>query len=360
MSDFAQRVFVATLVAVGVVVAVLALWKLKVVIALVFLAFILAAAMRPGVEALRRRRIPRGVGIGLHYLALAGGVGLLLWLVVPRAVDQVQAAIGGDEIASAASRETGWKHDALVSLDRWLNDLPQAGNVVSHALDATVLGFEIVIGIFFVLASAAYWIFERERAERLVLRLVPPRQRRVVRDTWKLIDLKLGAYVHGLRRLRGAARDPARGRAREARRGDRPRQGPGAGGRTDRPLPGQRRRSLSVGGATGRSRVRRRGGGLLPDSAHGRTGTSNRRKSSWRARSARRTFFGSQALRQRPKTRPPRVKPMLKAPTANAPTVAALRAFESRCQRPSASSSSIVSGSPRRFFRNAPPARRPR
>jgi predicted PurR-regulated permease PerM len=197
MAEFAQRVVVATLVAVGVVVAVLALWELKILIALLFLAFIVAAAMRPGVEALKRRRIPRGVGIGIHYAGLAAVIALLLWLVVPRAIDQVQAAIGGDEIASAASRETGWRHDALVSLDRWLTDLPRASNVVDHALDATVLGLEIAVGIFFVLASAAYWIFERERAETLVLRLVPRRHRKLIRDTWELIDLKLGAYVRG-------------------------------------------------------------------------------------------------------------------------------------------------------------------
>jgi predicted PurR-regulated permease PerM len=195
--ETARRTFLASLVVVGVVVALLALWKLRLLIALLFLAFILAAAMRPSVEALKRRRVPRGIGIALHYFALAALVGLLLWLVVPRAIDQVQAAIGETDLSTAASRETGWKHDALVAVDRWLNDLPRAGNIVSHALDATLLGFEILVGIFFVLASAAYWIFERERAERLVLSLLPHRHRQVVRDTWELIDLKLGAYVRG-------------------------------------------------------------------------------------------------------------------------------------------------------------------
>jgi predicted PurR-regulated permease PerM len=65
------------------------------------------------------------------------------------------------------------------------------------ALDATRLGIEIVIGIFFVFASAAYWIFERNRAVALVVSLLPKDKRRVVRDTWDLIDLKLGAYVRG-------------------------------------------------------------------------------------------------------------------------------------------------------------------
>ena len=55
----------------------------------------------------------------------------------------------------------------------------------------------MLVGIFFVLASAAYWIFERERAVTLVTSLLPRPRRKVVRDTWDLIDLKLGAYVRG-------------------------------------------------------------------------------------------------------------------------------------------------------------------
>jgi predicted PurR-regulated permease PerM len=198
MSETIRRVLVGTLVVVCVVVAVLALWKLRVLIALLFLAFIVAAAMRPSIEWLRARGIPRGFGIGLHYLAVAALIGLLLWLVVPIAVDQVQAAVGSDTLRSEArQQETGWKHDVLVSVDRWLRDLPKTDDVVGTALDATRLGIEILIGIFFVFASAAYWIFERNRAVAIVVSLVPEGKRQVVRDTWELIDLKLGAYVRG-------------------------------------------------------------------------------------------------------------------------------------------------------------------
>jgi predicted PurR-regulated permease PerM len=197
MPDYLRRVFLTTLIVVGVVVAALALWELRLLIALLFFAFIIAAAMRPGIDALRRRGIPRGAGIAAHYIAIAGLLGLLLWLVVPRAADQVQAAVGGDSLRDEARQETGWRHDALVELDRWLHDIPSTTNVVDRTLDATRLGFEILIGVFFVFASAAYWIFERHRAMALVLLLVPEEKRQVVRDTWDLIDLKLGAYVRG-------------------------------------------------------------------------------------------------------------------------------------------------------------------
>ena len=155
MSDTIRRALVATLIVVGVVVAVLALWQLRVLIALLFLAFIVAAAMRPSIEWLRDRGVPRGVGIGIHYLTAAVLVGLLLWLVVPIAVDQVQAAVGSDTLRSEARDETGWKHDALVSLDRWLRDLPKTDEVVGTALAATMLGIAILIGTYFVFWSAA-------------------------------------------------------------------------------------------------------------------------------------------------------------------------------------------------------------
>jgi predicted PurR-regulated permease PerM len=186
----------------GVIVLALALWKIRILIALLFLAFIVAAAMRPGVEALRRRGIPRGIGIALHYLGLAGLIALLLWLVVPRAITQVRAAVGdlptsSTELEEQAEESTGIRRQILTGLQERLENLPSGTDLVDPALEITFIGFEIALGIFFVLASAAYWIFERDRAVDLVASLMPRPRRKVMRDTWALIDLKLGAYVRG-------------------------------------------------------------------------------------------------------------------------------------------------------------------
>jgi predicted PurR-regulated permease PerM len=202
MQETARRTFVATVVVVAVVACALALWKLKVLIALIFLGFVLAAAMRPGIDALARRRVPKPAGLAIHYLGLAALLGLLLWLVVPRAVDQVGEALGGvptsqQELDQQARESTGIKHEFLVGVQRWLKKLPSAGGIFHGAITVGIKAFEILIGIFFVLATAAYWIFERDRTMRLVLSGISSRRRRVVRDTWELIDLKLGAFVRG-------------------------------------------------------------------------------------------------------------------------------------------------------------------
>jgi predicted PurR-regulated permease PerM len=154
--------------------------------------------MRPGVEWLQRRaRLPRSVGILVHYTVLVGVVALALWLLVPRAIDQVQQATSGSSLTSQARNSTGIKHEILVGVQKRLERLPSGEKLVHPAVEITKRAFEVLVGIFFVFAVAAYWIAERDRTIGVVQSLAPRHQRRVVRDTWLLIDAKLGAFVRG-------------------------------------------------------------------------------------------------------------------------------------------------------------------
>src|SRR5206468_5674637 len=153
MGTTAKRAAVVTLVAGGIVVLALALWKIRVVIALVFLGFIVAAAMRPGVDWFQRHRLPRGVGVLLHYLALAGVIALVLWLVVPPAISQVQQAIGNvpttsSELHRQAKQSTGIKHELLLGLEKRLRKLPSGTSLVHPAVEVTKKAFEALVGIF--------------------------------------------------------------------------------------------------------------------------------------------------------------------------------------------------------------------
>ena len=202
MAQVARKAAVVTLVVVGIVALALALWKLRVLLSLFFLGLVIAAAMRPGIEWLYARRVPRSVGLAIHYLALAGLVALFLWLVVPRAVSQVSQALGNvptsrSELNRAAKNSTGIKHTILTGVQKRLKKLPTASSVFHASVSVTKTAFEVLIGIFFTFAVAAYWIFERDRARRVLLSILPRERRRTVGDTWDLIDAKLGAFVRG-------------------------------------------------------------------------------------------------------------------------------------------------------------------
>jgi predicted PurR-regulated permease PerM len=199
----ARRAAIATLVVISIVVIALALWKLKLLIALLFLAFTLAAAMRPGVEWLyRRAHLPRGLGVLLHYLVFLAAMALLLWFIVPRVIFQVQNAIGSvptstKDLHNKAVHSTGIRHAIFQAIYDRLKHVPSGSSLIHPAISATKTAFEMLVAIFFTFAAAAYWIFERDGAIGLVQSLVPRQHRRVTRDTWVLIDQKLGAFVRG-------------------------------------------------------------------------------------------------------------------------------------------------------------------
>jgi predicted PurR-regulated permease PerM len=200
MKDTARRAAVATISAGSIIVLALALWKLRLILGLLFFAFILSAAIRPSIEFLARHRIPRAAGLALHYLALIGVVALALSYAVPAALHQVDHALspsGKAEIAQAANTSSGIKHEVLVALQKRLKNLPSGGSLVKPLTQVGVTAFEVIIGIFFTLAAAAYWIFERDKTIDLVTSLFPRPKRKLIRDTWDLIDAKLGAFVRG-------------------------------------------------------------------------------------------------------------------------------------------------------------------
>ncbi|HZT86038.1 MAG TPA: AI-2E family transporter [Gaiellaceae bacterium] len=203
MGGTARRAATATLVALGIVVAALALWKIRIVIALLFLGFVIASAMRPSIEWLYRRwRVPRSVGVVVHYLGFLAAIALFLYLVVPVAITQIDHAIGHvptsrSQLHHAAVHSHGVRHEILSAIDKRLRQLPSGTSLLHPAIVVTKTVLEILVGILFVFAVGAYWIFERDGTIALVQSMVPRKHRRVTRDTWVLIDMKLGAFVRG-------------------------------------------------------------------------------------------------------------------------------------------------------------------
>src|SRR5262249_26294892 len=127
---------------------------------------------------------------------------LFLYLIVPVAITQIDHAIGQvptstSQLHHAAVHSHGIRHEILSAVDKRLRQLPSGTSLLHPAVTVTKALFEILVGILFMFAVGAYWIFERDHAIGLVQSLLPRKHRRVTRDTWVLIDMKLGAFVRG-------------------------------------------------------------------------------------------------------------------------------------------------------------------
>jgi predicted PurR-regulated permease PerM len=185
---------VGGVVVLAVAAATLALWEGRAVVLLLFLAYTLGAATRPGVDRLVRVGIPRALALVGHFALFFTVIALLLWLIVPVAFDQTQRALA-DVPRDHAATDQGLLHSvrgqALDSLESKLEGISEPNTALS-----TLVGtLSALAGVAFTLAAAAYWVIERDRLVNVVLAVVPQEKRATVRDTWLVIDLKLGAVI---------------------------------------------------------------------------------------------------------------------------------------------------------------------
>ena len=182
--EMARRALVSSLVLLLLVTLALAVWKIRLVVLLFLLAVVIASAMRPGVEALRERGIPRGAGIAVHYVALAAARRRCSSSSRYRErCPKCRARFRrfprrGTRSTTEASQSTGLKHEVLTGLERRLAELPSRDKLVEPGVEVTRGAVEVLVAIFFVFAAAAYWISERDRVEQVFVRAASQAQPR--------------------------------------------------------------------------------------------------------------------------------------------------------------------------------------
>lgn len=177
------------------------------VVLLAFLGLLLAAALAPLVDVLRRRtRLSRGLAVLAVYLSFFALVVAIAVLVVPTAVDEgtrVWARIPAFLDNAAAWAATlqpqilGQAIGSVVATARAGIDgavpAPGAGTVVQVGLTVA----EVLVSVTTVLVVVAFWLVERARLQRYLLAFAPTSRRAGVRTRWNRVELRLGAWVRG-------------------------------------------------------------------------------------------------------------------------------------------------------------------
>ena len=179
------------------------------VLVLVLISVLLAAALDPIVDWVRRRsRLSRaGTVLGV-YVVFTILVALLLLLVVPAAVaelaelgerapallDDFRTTIEGLEpeaLQTALMRTIDAAETALLPGPTEVG--PDAEVIVQAGLTAA----EAVISVITVLSLTFFWLIGRETMQRFAMALLPAAQRAGVRDAWNIAEARLGLWVRG-------------------------------------------------------------------------------------------------------------------------------------------------------------------
>lgn len=185
--------------------ALVLLWQFRTVVVYVLVSLALAAAVRPLVKRRAGRGLARRlVSISLYLFAL-GGFGLVLFLSVGSAIRDIQ------ELAQQLSVQNEWRQPAWLkgtSFQQLLDArLPPPSELFAAAIGdegqlvlPAVLGFTEGIfgalsGGLVILFLSLYWSVEQIHFERLWLSLLPPGQRKEMRDIWRTVEPDIGAYI---------------------------------------------------------------------------------------------------------------------------------------------------------------------
>ena len=195
-SDIAITAARAAAGAIAVAVLAFGLWKVRSIIILLLLSLTFAAAMRPGVEWLHGRKVPRALAILSFFLVVIGTFVLFFWLAVPPAVHQLNEALQAQQSAgSTVDHSTGIRHDVIVWVNDHLHKLP-SGTSIFHPIAAYGhKATDAVVGVLFTLAATWYWVSERDAMINLLVRLAPEAKRENARRTYLEIDRRLGSYT---------------------------------------------------------------------------------------------------------------------------------------------------------------------
>jgi predicted PurR-regulated permease PerM len=210
----ARRVALATLVALAVLLAFYLVFRFYGVIFMFFVAVVIAVAIRPLVDGLRRRGIPRAVGVILVYLALLGLAIGFFYLLTPLLVEQVTTIAGRFPSYYQRLITLMFTSDSAV-IQRIAMQLPGslafniggptpgtpgAGSLdaVSSALQYLQAGARVIFMATAILVLALYWILDGERTMRSLLLRAPADRREVAWQLIESIEDKVGAYVRGV------------------------------------------------------------------------------------------------------------------------------------------------------------------
>jgi predicted PurR-regulated permease PerM len=178
---------------------------------LLWIAILIASAVRPAVMQLRRVGLPQTVAVLLVYAMIAVIGVTLLVAVVPPIVNQFIEYIQNDNrLANRLIIAQNWTEGFLTDVTGSEVDLGIPPDEIREAVRDFVDQVRITaptliddissfLGNFaLVIVMGVYWVTSRVRAETFLVSLLPLGQQPLAREILEEIDRRLGAYVRGI------------------------------------------------------------------------------------------------------------------------------------------------------------------
>lgn len=186
----------------GVILVIIFLYLIRDILAIIFVAAILAAALDPWVDRLQEKKIPRPVSILALYVIGLGVIVLALILIVPVMTTELRSLANNFPIyyekvldAFGQFRESTVATNSFTNiLESWAANLGQTGKSVFSTLSGIFGGIIFLIAI---LVITFYLIVEKDNMRRFIESVTPKKYHAYAIQLYNRVQKKIGSWLSG-------------------------------------------------------------------------------------------------------------------------------------------------------------------
>lgn len=180
------------------------LYFVKDIVALLFLAVIIASAVEGWVGFFEKKRIPRIAGVLLAYVVFIGLLLLAMYAIVPPIIEEIRQLVVVipdyyDTVSKQIFRTTrGISPDYARNTQEFFAGFEQRFSGIGSGAFATIADvFGGIVDFGIVIVISFYLAVQRKGVENF-LRLVTPKDNEgYILDLWRRVDIKLGRWLQG-------------------------------------------------------------------------------------------------------------------------------------------------------------------
>jgi predicted PurR-regulated permease PerM len=200
------RIIRYTIVVVITLILLLLLWQFSVAILLFLLSLAVAAALRPLINSITGRNVPKRLALGIVYFLLVAAIISSLFLISQPLLAEIQLA-SDDLIANYDRLKAEWPRRGSVFQQTLAEQLPPSADfyqaitspegvpVLTGVFGIAQNFFSILGQIAIVLVLSLYWSADQHRFERLSLSLLPQEHHSRALHIWRSVESGVGSYL---------------------------------------------------------------------------------------------------------------------------------------------------------------------
>jgi predicted PurR-regulated permease PerM len=195
-----------TVVVLATLMVLLLIWQFISAIILFLLSLAVAAALRPLINSITGRYVPKRIALGIVYFLLTAAILSSVWMIGTPLLEEVQLA-SDDFIANYERAKTDWPEEGTAFQQALAEQLPPSADL--YGVLTSEQGIPALAGLFgiaqnffstlgqiaLILVLSLYWGADQFRFERLALSLLPEEHHPRALHIWRSMETGVGEYI---------------------------------------------------------------------------------------------------------------------------------------------------------------------